>query len=89
LEQRLSELDHRIEKVEDRQDKLEEKHEKHALEFAETRVYVREGYKKMESIQIALESMRTTSSSKWEQFFAKALWVILGVAGTYIATKIK
>jgi hypothetical protein len=88
LEQRFREIDNRLDRVEDRQDKIEEKHEKQALEFAETKVYVKEIYKKMDSISISLEAMRASTSGKWEQFFSKALWVVLGIAGTYIATKI-
>jgi hypothetical protein len=81
-------VEQRIDRLEDRVDKLEDEVKKQGLESVRTEVYVKEIYKKMDAIAIALESMRTTSGSKWETFFAKALWVVLGVVGSYVATKI-
>lgn len=88
MEQRFREIDNRLDNVEKRQDKLEDKHEKHALEFAETKVYVKEIYKKMDAIVASLESMKAKSNTRMERFLEKMLWVVLGIAGTYIATKL-
>jgi hypothetical protein len=88
LEQKFREIDSRLDKVEDRQGKLERDLKDHEIEFAETKVYVKEIYKKMDAISIALEGMKTYSGNKWELFFEKVLWVGLGIVGTYIATKL-
>jgi septal ring factor EnvC (AmiA/AmiB activator) len=88
LEQRFREIDSRLDKVEDRQEKLERDLKDHEIEFAETKVYVKEIYKKMDAISLALEAMKFSSSRKWEKFFEKVLWALIGVIGTYIATKI-
>jgi DNA repair ATPase RecN len=88
LEQKFREIDNRLDKVEERQDRLESNFKNHEIEFAETKVYVKEIYKKMDAISISLESMKSYSGNKWEKFFEKVLWTALGVIGTYIATKL-
>jgi archaellum component FlaC len=88
MEERFREIDNRLDKVEDRQDKLEGDLKDHEIEFAETKVYVKEIYKKMDAISITLETMKSYSGSKWETFFEKVLWVGIGIVGTYIATKL-
>ncbi|MEX2462537.1 MAG: hypothetical protein WD469_14770 [Paenibacillaceae bacterium] len=88
MEQRFREIDSRLDKVEDRQEKLERDLKGHELEFAEMKVYVKEIYKRMDSISLTLEAMKTYSGSKWDVFLEKILWVGLGVVGTYIATKL-
>lgn len=81
-------MDSRVDKVEDRVDKLERDLKGHELEFAEMKVYVKEIYKRMDSISLTLEAMKSYSGNKWDTFFEKLLWVGLGVLGTYIATKL-
>jgi DNA repair ATPase RecN len=88
LEQKFREIDNRLDKVEERQERLESNLKNHEIEFAETKVYVKEIYKKMDAISIALETMKSNSANKWEKFFEKALWAAIGVIGTYIATKL-
>jgi Na+-translocating ferredoxin:NAD+ oxidoreductase RnfC subunit len=87
-DQRFREIDNRFESIEKRQDRLEEKHEKHALEFAETKVYVKEIYKKMDAIAAALETMKAKSNTRMERFIEKLLWIALGIVGTYVATQL-
>jgi hypothetical protein len=77
-----------LDKVEDRQGQLEKELKTHEIEFAETKVYVKEIYKRMDSISIALEALKSSTSSRWEKFLEKALWVALGIVGTYITTKL-
>jgi DNA repair ATPase RecN len=88
LEQKFREIDNRLDKVEERLERLESDLKNHEIEFAETKVYVKEIYKKMDAISIALETLKAYSGNKWEKFFEKALWAALGVIGTYIATKL-
>lgn len=52
------------------------------------KVYVKEIYKRMDSILLSLEMMKSYSGSKWDTFLEKVLWVALGIIGTYIATKL-
>jgi hypothetical protein len=88
LEQRFREVDSRLDKVEDRQEKFEKDLKGHELEFAEMKVYVKEIYKRMDSISLTIEAMKSYSGSKWDTFFEKLLWIGLGILGTYIATKL-
>jgi serine/threonine protein kinase HipA of HipAB toxin-antitoxin module len=81
-------LEQRLDRLEGRVDNLEKEMKAQEIEFAETRVYVREGYKKMNDIAIALEAMKAKSNTRLERFFEKLLWVVLGIAGTYIATQL-
>lgn len=81
-------MEQRIDRLEDRVEKLEKDLKAQEIEFAETRVYVREGYKKMDSIQIALEAMKTATGSEWKQFFEKGFWLAAGSIVTFLVTKI-
>jgi predicted nucleic acid-binding Zn-ribbon protein len=87
VEERFREIDGRLDKVESRQEKLERDLKGHEIEFAEMKVYVKEIYKRMDSISLTLEAMKSYSASKWDNFLEKSLWVGLGFIGTYIATK--
>ncbi|QGQ95907.1 hypothetical protein EHS13_13985 [Paenibacillus psychroresistens] len=88
MEQRFREIDSRLDRVEDRQEKLEKELKGHELEFAEMKVYVKEIYKRMDTISLTLEAMKSYSGNKWDTFIEKILWVALGIIGTYIATKL-
>jgi hypothetical protein len=81
-------MEQRIERLEDRVDKLEEEVKKQGKDFAVTEVYVKEIYKKMDSIATVLESMKAKSNTRMERFIDKLIWVMLGIVGTYIATKL-
>lgn len=88
MEQRFKEIDSRLDRVEDRQDKLEGDLKRHEIEFAETKVYVKEIYKKMDSISIALEALKNATGSEWKGFFEKAFWLVSGAAVAFFAGKI-
>lgn len=81
-------MEQRIDRLEFRVDKLEEKAEKQGLDFAETRVYVKEIYKKMDEIKASLEVMKKESGSEWKQFFEKGFWLAAGAVVAYLAGKI-
>lgn len=89
MESRLANVEQRLDRVEDRQEKLEHEHQKHREEFAETKVYVKEIYKKLEAVNVSLELLKTTSGNKWEQLWSKVAWFALGILGTIVSTKLK
>lgn len=75
LEQRLREYDEKFVRLESRQDRIEEKQAKmddtqqqQAIQFAETKVYVKEIYKKMDGIAVAVDSLKISSSRSREDF---------------------
>lgn len=84
-------MEQRIERLEDRVDKLEERQQKHAEEFAETKVYVKHIYKKIEEIVTSLEILKTASNltrdegkGEWKQFFEKGFWLVAGAIVAFI-----
>jgi Ni,Fe-hydrogenase III large subunit len=81
-------VDQRLERLEERVEKLEDEVKKQGKDFAVTEVYVKEIYKKMELIASALEAMKAKSNTRMERFIEKFIWVLLGIAGTYIATQL-
>jgi hypothetical protein len=81
-------VEQRMDRLEDRVDKLEDEVKKQGKDFAVTEVYVKEIYKKMDSIATVLETMKAKSNTRMERFIEKFIWVVLGIAGTYIATKL-
>jgi hypothetical protein len=81
-------VEQRIDRLEERVDKLEDEVKKQGKDFAVTEVYVKEIYKKMDSIATVLDSMKAKSNTRMERFIDKLIWVMLGIAGTYIATKL-
>lgn len=81
-------MEQRIDRLEYRVDKIEEDVKKQGKDFAGTEVYVKEIYKKTDAISNVLEAMKAKSNTRMERFIDKLLWVVLGIAGTYIATKL-
>jgi uncharacterized 2Fe-2S/4Fe-4S cluster protein (DUF4445 family) len=81
-------VEQRIDRLEERVDKLEDEIKKQGKDSAVTEVYVKEIYKKMDAIAAAIETMKAKSNTRMERFIEKFLWVVLGIAGTFIATKL-
>lgn len=81
-------MEQRVDRLESRVDKLEQDQRASEIEFAETRVYVREGYKKMDAISLAVETLKKTQGSEWKQFFEKGFWVTAGAIAAFLTGKI-
>ena len=67
VEQEVKDLLGRVERIEDRQDQLEKEVKEHREEFLETRFYTKETYKKLEQIQVTLNTIEKTTSERIEQ----------------------
>lgn len=77
-------MEQRFERLEDRVDKLEDEVKKQGLEFAETRVYVKEIYKKMDDIQLALAAKETGNNDRWARIVERSFWAIVTIVGYFL-----
>ena len=84
-------MEQRVERLEDRVDKLEDKVEKQGLEFAETRVYVKEIYKKLDDLNLALVTQQKRDNSdydknndRWAKIVERSIWAIVTIVGYFL-----
>jgi uncharacterized coiled-coil DUF342 family protein len=85
-------MEQRIERLEDRVDKLEEKVEKQGLESAETRVYVKEIYKKLDDLKTSFaylstpknEPKNTEENERMAKIIERCIWAIVTIVGYFV-----
>jgi len=61
---RMEKMEERQERLEERTDKLEEVVQRQQIEFAETRVYVKETYKRLDDIALSIESLKNSTNDR-------------------------
>ncbi|MFE4203238.1 hypothetical protein [Aneurinibacillus aneurinilyticus] len=83
-------MEQRVVRLEERVDKLEEKFEKHGVEFAETRVYVKEIYKKLDDLSVNIASIKQKGSEddsnndRWAKIVERSFWAIVTIVGYFL-----
>lgn len=84
-------VEQRMDRLEERVDKLEEKVEKQGLDFAETRVYVKEIYKRLDDLKVNLASLSTKreenndkNNDRWAKIVERAIWAIVAIVGYFL-----
>lgn len=84
--------EHRIERLEERMTAAEQKIEKQAVEQAETRVYVKEIYKRMDEIKTSIIAITASGkddksdkdSDRWAKVVERAFWAIVTIVGYFV-----
>jgi len=78
------EVESRVSRLEERMDKVEEKLEKHSIEQAETRVYVKEIYSKLEDIKTTIATLQGRDSDRWAKVVERSFWAIVTIVGYFV-----
>lgn len=76
-------MDQRIDRLEERMDRCEEKLEKQNVEFAETRVYVKEIYKMIEELKQQLKPS-DKNNERMAKIAERLIWAIVTIVGYFI-----
>jgi DNA repair ATPase RecN len=81
-------VEQRVTRLEERMNKLEDKFEKHGVEFAETRVYVKEIYKKLDDLNISIAAINQKGSEsnndRWARIVERSFWAIVTIVGYFL-----
>jgi peptidoglycan hydrolase CwlO-like protein len=84
-------MEQRVVKLEDRVDKLEEKVEKQALEYAETKVYVKEIYKKLDDLKTSVATItnqnqdnKDHNNERLAKIIERCIWAIVTIVGYFV-----
>lgn len=79
-------MESRVIRLEDRMSKVEDKLDRHSIEQAETRVYVKEIYKKLDDLKASLDSKTTSKSDNdmWPKIIERIIWGFVTVVGYFL-----
>jgi uncharacterized coiled-coil protein SlyX len=85
-------MENRVSRLEERMDKVEDKLEKHSIEQAETRVYVKEIYKKLDDLNTRFATLSSAkqndsddkNNDRWAKIVERAFWAIVTIVGYFV-----
>lgn len=84
-------MEGRVARLEDRMSKAEDKLDRQSVEQAETRVYVKEIYKKIDEMKSSLDAKTTTSekhndksNDRMAKIIERLIWAIVTVVGYFV-----
>lgn len=84
-------VEQRVDRLEERLEKLEDKVEKQNIEFTETKVYVKEIYKKLDELKTDLANFSKTAAKsndknndRWAKIVERAIWAIVAIVAYFL-----
>lgn len=90
IEQKMLSFEKFVEKQEENNKRMWERIDKQSQEMVRLQVLMENVGKTLDEVKVALTSFgkdQTIQSSKWEQFYSKSFWVLVGAGFSYFIYK--